>query len=132
MSARKAANKRNAKLSKGPRTPQGKARSSLNALKHGLTAQLPPYVLEQCKSDHAETLDFVVRRSPGLDLTDGVCILAGRQKLKTRRSQLLDQLASAALLDSTDVMSGLLRELGRLETYERKSHSRWARLIAGA
>lgn len=131
MSARKAANKRNAKLSQGPRSPQGKARSSLNAFKHGLTAQLPPYVLEQCKSDHAEALDFVVGRNPGLDLTDGVCILAGRQKLKARRSQLLDQLASAASLDSNEDLSVVLRDLGKLETYERKSLSRWARFIAG-
>lgn len=34
-----AANRTNARLSTGPRTPQGKARSSLNALTHGLTAQ---------------------------------------------------------------------------------------------
>ena len=32
------ANRRNAQLSTGPRTPEGKTTSSLNALKHGLTA----------------------------------------------------------------------------------------------
>ena len=34
-----AANRRNAQKSTGPRTPQGRAASSLNALKHGLTAR---------------------------------------------------------------------------------------------
>ena len=34
------ANRANAQLSTGPRTPDGKAASSLNALKHGLTASL--------------------------------------------------------------------------------------------
>ena len=33
-----AANRRNAQKSTGPRTPQGRAASRLNALKHGLTA----------------------------------------------------------------------------------------------
>jgi hypothetical protein len=33
------ANRRNAKRSTGPRSPEGKARSRLNSLKHGLTAK---------------------------------------------------------------------------------------------
>ena len=35
-----AANRRNAKRSTGPKTEQGKAKSSRNSLKHGLTAEL--------------------------------------------------------------------------------------------
>jgi hypothetical protein len=41
MATRKqrAANRRNAQLSTGPKTPEGKAAVRLNALKHGLTAE---------------------------------------------------------------------------------------------
>src|SRR5678816_1862470 len=38
---RAAANRRNAQKSTGPRTPEGKARTALNALKHGVTARTP-------------------------------------------------------------------------------------------
>jgi hypothetical protein len=51
------ANRRNARLSTGPRTPQGKAATRLNALKHGLTAQHIT-LFDECAEDfeafHAE------------------------------------------------------------------------------
>ena len=43
------ANRRNAKKSTGPRSPQGKARSRLNSWKHGLTAKTLVIVGERAR-----------------------------------------------------------------------------------
>ena len=52
------ANRRNAQSSTGPKTPEGKARSSLNALKHGLTSAqvLAPSESEDEFNAHADSL----------------------------------------------------------------------------
>jgi len=55
VSERKAsANRANAKRSTGPRTPEGKARSSLNALRHGILAKAAFNVVIEGKERRAE------------------------------------------------------------------------------
>lgn len=50
-----AANRRNARQSTGPRTANGKAKSRLNALRHGLTAENCVLPGESCEAfDHLQ------------------------------------------------------------------------------
>lgn len=56
---KRAANRANAKKSTGPRTPEGKARVSLNALTHGLTAHAAVLPLEN--PDHFEKFAWALR-----------------------------------------------------------------------
>lgn len=65
--ARIEANRRNAQKSTGPRTPEGKARSSRNALKHGLTARqvvLPNEDPEAFDAELAEWVEYYRPASP--------------------------------------------------------------------
>src|SRR5438874_13800128 len=58
-----AANRENAKHSTSPRTPEGKKRSSLNAMRHGLTGQVVVMPYEDLQAYNA----FVERYINGLD-----------------------------------------------------------------
>src|SRR5215210_6839172 len=56
---KRAANAANAKKSTGPRTPQGKARVSLNALTHGMTSAAAVLPFEN--QDHFDKIAAVMR-----------------------------------------------------------------------
>lgn len=88
---KRAANRRNAQLSSGPRSEQGKRRVSLNALRHGLSSPVAP--------------DFVGRRYPQLiellvreeGLEEGSAHELSRKIFEYERSEahVLRELASA-------------------------------------
>ncbi len=54
-----AANRLNAEKSHGPTTPQGRARSSMNALRHGLTARVVVLPSEDMNAYHAFSKEIV-------------------------------------------------------------------------
>ena len=82
------ANRRNAKKSTGPKTPEGKAKSSLNALKHGLTASTDVIRGEsQAEYDaHRDRMihDLAPKDSIEEFLADRAASLAWRLKRATR------------------------------------------------
>ncbi len=73
------ANRRNAKKSTGPKTEEGKAKSSMNALKHGLTSQRVWLNEEEKKDFHEFRLGLVDELEPWGSLeTQFVCRIAAQ------------------------------------------------------
>jgi hypothetical protein len=57
-------NKQNAQYSTGPRTPEGKAKSSLNALRHGLTGQIVVMPTDNLAAYQSHLAAFQAEYSP--------------------------------------------------------------------
>jgi len=146
---RRAANRRNAIHSTGPRSAQGKARASRNALKHGLAARIA-YDSKQGEaverlaeaiaaeySDHAELGLVRAVAEADLDL----------RRVRTHRAALLDTAAVMEKLETASrnldkasddsvppqsyitAMMKTLDQLATLERYERRAFSRRNRLL---
>jgi len=62
--ARRRANRENAKKSTGPRTPEGKQRSSLNATRHGILAQVILLPEEDMAAYNKFTTDYAAALNP--------------------------------------------------------------------
>ena len=136
-----AANRANAKQSTGPRTPEGKQRSSLNAMRHGLTSQmvvLPHEDMRAYIAFHEEALklwaplaiheqrlvqrlvdtDWRLNRCPTLE--HGLFALGPLEVTQMEATQLDGENAGAqAILDAARVLREsykALESLGRHET----------------
>ena len=127
-----AANRRNAQQSTGPRTAAGKAAASLNAIKHGLNTPVPVYMIRACESQYGKLLNHARATSATIDGSDLVYAVAARARLRVRRAELMQTIVEAGLSNDivdVDALSLALSQLGRLETYERKSLSHLGRLL---
>ena len=131
--ARKAAaNRRNAQQSTGPRTAVGKAAASLNAIKHGLNTPVPLHIVRACEGQYGDLLNHVRATSAAIDPSDLVYAVAARARLRSHRAELMQIVVEAGLSDDAVDIAALRlapTQLGRLETYERKSLSRLGRLL---
>jgi hypothetical protein len=68
------ANQENAQRSTGPRTPEGKARVRLNAVKHGLSGQHLVIPTEELPEFEAFRDDLLEHLDPANPLEAGICI----------------------------------------------------------
>lgn len=135
---RRHANRRNAQRSTGPKTPAGKARSSQNARKHGLS--IPVHVQPQFADlmrDLAASLDDTTTPlpEPG-EIQELAAAMLEVSRVRSIRAQILVELADccggSALGRSTargEGVEDLLQYLRRAERYERRALSRRKFLI---
>ena len=100
--ARTEANRKNAQRSTGPKTPEGKARSSKNALKHGLTSEeliLPGENPEAYDARMDEWMDAYDTCTPDWAVTD-----------RPRRQRILETRPLRALRKINDRQQGPPRD----------------------
>lgn len=118
------ANRKNARRSTGPTTDQGKARSSRNALRHGLSRRAP-HDNAGCEALTRVLLDWLEQEAPSIDPTDVVSAKLELARVRAARHALL-----AAFLKAPDAK--MRKRLRGLERYERAAFARQRRMMRGA
>jgi hypothetical protein len=99
------ANRRNAQRSTGPRTPQGRARSSINALRHGITGQVSIMTTEDRAAHDKFVQELIDRLRPEdpLELQFASLVAEDFWRLQRIRSVENDILALGNFSEAADI-----------------------------
>jgi hypothetical protein len=122
------ANRRNAGLSRGPKTASGKVRSKLNALRHGLAAQPSPpcsaevEALAQALSAQFPTAFSADVRQVAQAQLDILRVRQVRAGILERSTALKDEPQLSA--KAQDSVTQHIMQLPRLDRYERRALSK--------
>jgi hypothetical protein len=118
-------NRRNAQNSSGPRSPEGKARSRVNALKHGATARLLPLPGEQPEALERQRDDWTASLQPDDAIEEALVERAfeawnqlGRI-LRAQQAKLEKQMLEAETLEKQQECDAVL-ELGNRLFHDRR------------
>jgi hypothetical protein len=114
-----AANRRNAKKSTGPRSADGKARSSRNALRHGLS------IASRVHPAFQNNVMLLARAlSPASEDIGDAALTAADAEIDLLRTRRHRALIEESLGQAGPVNFDLANELDKLEWYERRAFGR--------